>query len=399
VPRLPSRASPVDAVLGVLFGWLGWLSAHLVWQRPDVGPRGPRGGPRPPQEPDLPVWTDVSWTVFVFLVPVVLGIAVRRRWPRIGFGAVLVGLTGYRAAGADIGPVFLALAFSVFAMASVHPVRRWAPLTLGLLPVAFAGHSSEPAFGLFNPALYGELLAGLAVAVLPAMFALLHRTRRDNERREREQDRHRYADEERLRIAREVHDVVGHSLSVITMQAGVALHLLEKRPPDRQLSESMEAIRRTSKDALTELRTTLEVFRDPDGGAPHGLRPGLARLDELVAALVAAGRDVRVVRVPTEQPPLPTTVDQAAFRIVQEALTNVVRHTGAGLATVVLSRRPDELTIEVTDDGPATRIPEAGNGMLGMGERARAVAGRIELEVVAPHGLRVRATLPVRDAS
>ena len=87
--------------------------------------------------------------------------------------------------------------------------------------------------------------------------------------------------------------MVGHSLSVITMQAGVALHVLDKRPePDAQLAESLEAIRRTSKDALAELRTTIGVFRDPDGGAPHGLRPGLDRLDDLVAALVSAGREV-----------------------------------------------------------------------------------------------------------
>ena len=138
----------------------------------------------------------------------------------------------------------------------------------------------------------------------------------------RDQDRRRYAYEERMRIARDVHDVVGHSLSVITMQAGVALHVLDRRPD--QVAESLEAIRTTSREALAELRMTLEVFRDPEAGEPRAPVPGLARLDELVGALRQAGRTVKVERVPAaDQEPLPAAVDQAAFRIIQEGLTNV----------------------------------------------------------------------------
>jgi signal transduction histidine kinase len=176
--------------------------------------------------------------------------------------------------------------------------------------------------------------------------------------------------------------------------------VLDKRPdPDAQLTESLEAIRRTSKDALAELRTTIGVFRDPDGGAPHGPRPGLDRLDDLVAALVNAGREVRVVRDPPLQPALPAAVDQAAFRIVQEALTNVVRHAGSSAAEVLINRSPDELIIEVSDAGPATHLPVAGNGIAGMVERARAVGGRVGFEAIAPHGLRVRGVLPVVEGA
>ena len=390
--RPTSRATLVDVALGVLLGWFGWAGAHLAWPDPQPGRRGgrDRGGF------DGPTWVEVPWTVDLSLVVVVLGVAVRRRWPRVGFFAVVLGLVGYRAAGASFAPVYFALSLAVLALAAAHPVRRWAPLLLALVPLVLAGHWRDPYLGLLDPAMYAEVFGAFTIAVLPAMFALLHRSRRDNERRERDQDRRRYADEERLRIAREVHDVVGHSLSVITMQAGVALHLLEKRPADQPLTESLEAIRRTSKDALVELRTTLEVFRDPDGRAPHGLRPGLDRLDDLVAALVGAGRQVRVVRVPADQHPLPTAVDQAAYRIVQEALTNVVRHTAGG-ATVTLTRSPDLLVVEVTDDGSVTEPPAAGNGILGMTERARAVGGRVEVGVLVPHGLRVRAELPARD--
>jgi signal transduction histidine kinase len=356
---------------------------------------------RPPWQHDelnLQPGTDISPAVDVFLALLVVGVAVRRRWPRAGFGLVLASLAGYRALGAPAGPIYIALALGVYAMAAALPLRRWVPLTAGLLVVVLAGHWREPDLGLLSPTLYAELLGAASIAILPAMFALLHRARRENERRARDQDRRRYADEERLRIAREVHDVVGHSLSVITMQAGVALHVLDKRPdPDVQLTESLEAIRRTSKDALAELRTTIGVFRDPDGGAPHGLRPGLDRLDDLVAALVSAGREVRVVREPAEQSPLPAAVDQAAFRIVQEALTNVVRHAGTSAAQVLINRSPEELIIEVSDAGPATRAPVAGNGIAGMMERARAVGGRVALEIIAPHGLRVRAALPVGE--
>ncbi len=295
-----SRGLVVDIVLGLLLGWAGWASAHLAWDRP---PRMDRRPPWQHDELDLQPGTDISPAVDVFLVLLVVGVAVRRRWPRAGFVLVLAGLAGYRALGAPAGPVYIALALGVFAMAAALPLRRWVPLTAGLLVVVLAGHWREPDLGLLSPTLYAELLGAVSIAILPAMFALLHRARRENERRARDQDRRRYADEERLRIAREVHDVVGHSLSVITMQAGVALHVLDKRPePDAQLAESLEAIRRTSKDALAELRTTIGVFRDPDGGAPHGLRPGLDRLDDLVAALVSAGREVRVVRDPAEQP-------------------------------------------------------------------------------------------------
>ena len=327
----------------------------------------------------------------------VVGVAIRRLRPRVGFLVVVVGLGGYLACGADFSPVLLAAPLAVHAMALALPLRQWVPLVVAFVPLVMAGYWREPYLGLTNPSLYAALVAGTALALLPALFALLRRVRRETDRREREEDRRRYLDEERLRIAREVHDVVGHSLSVITMQAGVALHVLD-RSPDR-VGESLEAIRSTSKAALAELRTTLGVFREADGSAPKGLRPGLDRLDELVGALVGAGRDVRVVREPPVQPPLPAAVDQAAFRIIQEALTNVVRHTGTASATVTVTRAADRLVLQVSDDGPAVLVPPSGNGITGMQERARAVGGSVVLTVTGVHGLMVRAELPVEPTS
>ena len=308
---------------------------------------------------------------------------------------ITVGVGGYLAAGTVFGPVFLAPALGIYAMATALPIRRWLPLTALLLPMIIAGFWREPYLGLLDPRLYAALVLGTAVAVVPALIALLRRSRRESERAAREQDRRRYAYEERMRIARDVHDVVGHSLSVITMQAGVALHVLDRRPD--QVAESLEAIRRTSREALAELRMTLGMFRDQEPGESRAPLPGLARLDDLVAALRKAGRTVELVRDDrNDHDPVPAAVDQAAFRIIQEALTNVVRHAGdAAVATVRVWREADGLLVEVSDDGSATASPQPGNGIRGMEERARSVGGRVEVSLRPGGGLIVRAVLPI----
>jgi signal transduction histidine kinase len=329
----------------------------------------------------------------------------------------VVGVGTYLATGATFGPIFLAPALGVYAMASgtrlfadqapgnslgqaMPPLRTWAPLLMLLVPMIMAGRWREPYVGLLDPAFYGTLLSALAIAVVPAMIALLIRARRESEREVREQERRRYAYEERLRIARDVHDVVGHSLAVITMQAGVALHLLDKERavqarPDR-VADSLEAIKQTSREALAELRTTLEVFRS-DSDEPHSPLPGLARLDALVEGLRSAGREVTVVREGSDDQGVSAAVDQAAFRIIQESLTNVVRHAGAAHTAIRVSRQAGMLIIEVSDDGPASSVPPDGNGIRGMRERARAVGGTLEVSVREPSGLLVRADMPLLE--
>ena len=161
-----------------------------------------------------------------------------------------------------------------------------------------------------------------------------------------------------MRIAREVHDVVGHSLSVINMQAGVALHVLDKRP--EQVAESLEAIRKTSKEALAELRTTLEVFRDPDGMSRRHRAQASAGSTTWSARCVRRPRDA-VEQAAPDLGHLPAAVDQAAFRIVQEALTNVVRHAGQ-------ARRPSGSTGGV-DAGGRGRRRRRRPGAASRGER------------------------------
>jgi len=412
------RALIIDSVIGLILALTSWMASFYVWDRPEFN-RSPQLNPTqwghgPPGR--MVTTVDPSPWVLPAVVVLALGIATRRVWPRAAFVATVGGVGAYLAAGATFGPIFLGPALGVYAMASgtrvfanetpgsapsvaMPPLRSWAPLLILLLPMIMAGHWHEPYLGLLDPAFYGALVSAFAIAVVPAMIALLVRARRESEREVREQERRRYAYEERLRIARDVHDVVGHSLAVITMQAGVALHLLDKQRvtqprPDR-VADSLEAIKQTSREALAELRTTLEVFRsDPDD--PRSPLPGLARLDALVDGLRAAGREVTLVREQSDDlQSIPAAVDHAAFRIIQESLTNVVRHAGAAHATVRLSRLAGMLTVEVSDDGPATGVPVEGNGIRGMRERARAVGGTLSVLVREPSGVLVRASLPL----
>ena len=187
--------------------------------------------------------------------------------------------------------------------------------------------------------------------------------------RTRDEAARRRAMEERLRIARELHDSLTHSISVIQVQAGVAVHLARKRGED--VPPALMAIEEAGADAVRELRATLGVLRSEDGDGS-----GLSQLDSLVARARAAGLPVTVT-VTGQQRPLPPEADQAAYRIVQEALTNVTRHAGHACASVHLHYTPEALSIQVDDDGQGTgtRPSGPGLGLVGMRERVSALGG------------------------
>jgi signal transduction histidine kinase len=206
----------------------------------------------------------------------------------------------------------------------------------------------------------------------------------------------RQASDERLRIAQELHDVLGHHLSLINVRAGVALHLLDNRPEEAR--RALEAIKAASAEALREVRGVLAALHPTDGTAPRAPTQGLADLDELVAQTVAADLPVAVLRSGAVRA-LPAEVDRAAYRIVQEALTNVRRHAGPGAhATVRVGYGDDTLTLQITDDGAApapTTLDNPGNGIPGMRERAAALGGSLAAGPRASGGFQVEATLPV----
>ena len=213
--------------------------------------------------------------------------------------------------------------------------------------------------------------------------------RADEAERTRDEAAQRRAMEERLRIARELHDSLTHSISVIQVQAGVAQHLARKRGED--VPPALAAIQEAGADAARELRATLSVLRSTEDGDGTGL----CHLERLVARSRAAGLPVTVTVTGAERP-LPPDVDQAAYRIVQEALTNVSRHAGQACASVRLHYAPGALTVEVDDDGQGsgTRPGGPGLGLVGMRERVSALGGRLSTGPQDGRGFQVRAELP-----
>ncbi|MEU9997255.1 sensor histidine kinase [Streptomyces sp. NPDC050848] len=324
----------------------------------------------------------------------------RHRHPvPVVFGTAAVTLV-YFGAGYAYGPVFLLVAVACFA-AVVHGHRRAAWWALGLL---WAGHlliahwlyrHLPPADDSAAP--WGQEIPVFAFVVAILAASELVRVRREQwaaQRAERAAAERRRADEERLRIARELHDVLAHSISVINVQAGVGLALLDTDP--EQARTALTTIKAASKEALGEVRQVLDTLRAP-GEAPRTPAPGLDRLPELVEQAASAGLTVST-STEGKPVPLPPGTDLAAFRIVQEALTNVVRHSGSRTARVVIGHLPGRLELRVDDEGPATGgdAGGSGNGLAGMRERATALGGTIEAGTRPDGGFRVRAVLPVR---
>ncbi|GGN75615.1 two-component sensor histidine kinase [Actinoplanes lobatus] len=243
----------------------------------------------------------------------------------------------------------------------------------------------------------GAVLAGMVSQVHRDQMATIARARRERARAEEEQER-RQASEERLRIARELHDVLGHHLSLINVQAGVGLHLMDNRP--EQAREALSAIKTASAEALREVRSVLGVLRTEDEEAPRQPALGLSRLSDLTAG---AGFPVRT-RVDGEERELPAEVDRAAYRIVQEALTNVRRHAGPEpTALVEIRYTPGSLMLSITNTGRAAADPadgagSRGSGIAGMQARADSLGGTFTARPSSGGGFLVTAVLPTEPA-
>ncbi|PSM40581.1 two-component sensor histidine kinase [Streptomyces dioscori] len=326
----------------------------------------------------------------------------RQRYPALVMCGTAASALVYFSAGYPYGPVFLTVALACFsAVVAGHRRLAWAALgtlwTVHLL-VGHWLHRWLPPEG--DPASsWGEEVAIAAWIVAILAVSELARARRqqwDRDRAERRQAAGRRADEERLRIARELHDVLAHSISVINVQAGVGLALLDSDP--EQARSALTTIKAASKEALGEVRQVLDTLRTP-GDAPRAPAPGLDRLPELVEQAAGAGLTVTVEN-PDGNGKLLPGADLAAFRIVQEALTNVVRHSGSRRARVRVDRTGDALRLRIDDDGPATgeEAGGSGNGLAGMRERAAALGGTIEAGPRQDGGFRVLAVLPLNKS-
>jgi signal transduction histidine kinase len=346
-----------------------------------------------------------SNTALLLVAVAGLVLAWRRRYPVPVLCASTAAVVVYSLLGYVNGAALLAPVLALYAVATtmrVRPAVIWGFVTLITLMAATAannpmGQISGGGYYLVPAMVAAAVFGGIAVANRRAYVASL------GERAE--QDARRRLDEERLRIARELHDVVAHTMATINVQAGSALHVLQARPsavaeaPMAQAAEALQSIKKASKDGLRELRAILNVLRQADEADPTAPTPGIAQLDTLAAGARQAGLETTLTVTGTPVP-LPAAVDLAAYRIVQESLTNAIRHAGPATAMVALRYDEDALRLEVRDTGLGVlQGASGGHGLSGMRERATAVGGTVETGGVPGGGFLVAARLPVRIPS
>jgi signal transduction histidine kinase len=320
-----------------------------------------------------------------------LVLAVRRRWPVATLAATTALITAYLLLDYPFGLIFLSFALAVYTVARYRPLAISGPSALialaALLTHLLTGHVNA-----FIGAAYGS-----GWAVVPFALGVTVRTRHELAARAREELVRTHVNEERLRVSQEVHDIVGHGLAAIKMQADVALHVLSRKPDQAQTA--LDAISRTSSEALEELRATLAAVREAGGEAAHATTPGLSDLGELRRRMGEAGLHVQM-EITGTPPRLPPAVDLTGYRIVQESLTNVLRHSAAHQATVAIRYADDDVEVVVTN--PVDGVPRAaggGSGIPGMRYRVEALGGSFAAGPT-PHGrFEVRARLPAGAAA
>ncbi|GAA1364575.1 histidine kinase [Streptomyces beijiangensis] len=368
-----------------------------------IDPRGPDGHTFVTRTPEL---------LSLVLIAIGAGALVFRRRAPMTVLAVTCLVTAVELVFAvPPAPVAMSAVVALYSIASRtdRPTTwRVGLLTMAVLTAFAMGFSAAPWYSQENLGIFAW--TGMAAAAGDAVrsrraFVDAIRERAERAERTREEEARRRVAEERLRIARDLHDVVAHHIALVNVQAGVAAHVMDKRPD--QAKEALAHVREASRSALNELRATVGLLRQSgDPEAPTEPAPGLAVLDALVDTFRNAGLPVEVAR--TDAPVgLPAAVDLAAYRIIQEALTNVQKHAGEGAKAEVSVVRVDRcVEVTVLDDGAGTGREDApapgeggGHGLIGMRERATALTGSCSAGPRYGGGFRVHAILPVKAAA
>ncbi len=358
-------------------------------------------------EPDGRPLSDFGGLGLILLVAPALALALRRRWPVPVFVVAAVASIVYYTLDFPDGPGWLALFVALYTVTAYGDGRRSIHIA-GLGIVVLTVVWLIAARGIEPQAAIGWVFFRIGAAVMSAALGESARTRRviaaeateraERAERAREEEARARVDAERLRIAREVHDTVAHAVAIINVQAGVTAHVIDERPEHAR--QALTLIEDTSAQALHEMRTILGVLRDPDNGrTPH---PGLDQIDDLRAQARTAGLDIDIdVTSPLS---LPSAVDSAAYRIVQESITNVIRHAGPTRVSVSVTQHGDDVEVRVIDEGPRGRdggsagpaeVPAAGRGILGMRERCRLLGGDLAAGFRSDGGFEVTARLPL----
>ncbi|GAA2689238.1 histidine kinase [Nonomuraea recticatena] len=320
-----------------------------------------------------------------------LALVARRRAPVPVLVVTGLCAVGHHAAGFDVPAVAYLFAVYAAVRAGHRAITVAASVTvLALLPLAALAsglHDTGEAFAQARGAL--ELAWLVAAGAAGEAVRQAERRAEEAERTREEIAQHR-ADEERLHIARELHDSLTHQISIIKVQAEVAVHVARRR--GEQVPESLLAIQEAGREAARELRATLQALRDDDTTPPRGLDD----VPELVERARSIGLDATLT-IEGQRHDVPAAVSRTVYRIVQESLTNVARHAAAASASVRIDCRPDGLAIRIDDDGRATpdAAPAPGVGLLGMRERVTALGGRLRAEPRSEGGFTVQAELPV----
>ncbi|NKY55446.1 sensor histidine kinase [Nocardia flavorosea] len=351
--------------------------------------------------PVEPASTPVSGAGYVLLVVSGVAVVARRQRPVAVFAITGVASLIYFAFDFPDRASYLGLFIALYTVAAYgdgHRSLRIAGAGIAVLSVGWliAGADVEPVSAI------GWVFFRIGGAVIATMLGESARSRQvmaadaqqraELAERSRDEEARARVDAERLRIAREVHDTVAHAIAIINVQAGVTAHVLGKRP--EQARDALYTIEQTSSRALQEMRAILGVLRDGDDREPS---PGLDRIRELTGKAREAGLDI-AVRQPEPVPALPSAVGSAAYRIVQESLTNVIRHAGPTRVTVTLEHGVDALRIRVIDDGRRTPGPGhtgSGRGIAGMRERCRLLGGELHAQPRPGGGFEVAASLPL----
>lgn len=350
-----------------------------------------------------PTARSVDGQAFVLLLLMAAPLAVRRRWPTSVVAIVgVVALVSF-AVGYPGGPPTLPLLVALYSVAEAG--HRWWTVSVTLV---FAGG------GLVFRAVV-EADAPVGIALDSALFVFVsflgdavHSRRQlaeETRKRfrlaevEREAESQRRVTEERLRIARELHDVMAHSVTTMSVQAGAALDALDHHSPDRARTV-LASMRTASRQAMHELRATVSLLRDSGDDEPvRGPTPTLAQFDELITRVEQAGVQVELTRIGSARA-LPPAVELTAYRVAQEALTNVIRHAEASTARITLTFAPGRFTIQIEDDGrgPGSGVV-AGFGLRGLQERVEAIGGTLRCRPAPAGGFRVRADLPTDEVT
>ncbi|HEX8858933.1 MAG TPA: sensor histidine kinase [Actinomycetes bacterium] len=339
---------------------------------------------------------------YLLLAAAGLALLARRRWPMPVFAITALISVVYYAAGYPDGPGWIALFIAAYTVTAWGDGERsvqtvgvtillltavWL-LTADLTPIQTAGWVFFRIGTAIMAVVLGDMLRARRVVAAEAL------ERAERAERTREEEARRRVDAERLRIAREIHDTVAHAIAVINVQAGVTAHVLDRRP--ERARETLVTIEQTSARALSELRAALGVLRDAADG--HAPALGLSQVEELAALAREAGLDAKVeAGLPPRE--VPREVDQAAYRIVQESLTNAIRHAGPARVTVAIGYGPTHLELRVSDDGrgayqDAGRVT-GGRGIVGMRERAELLGGELTAGPGPDGGFQVLARLPL----